>query len=102
MCTASAQRYSPKDQEQPRGHAGGGPGEPRPLGCTQRELNVPAHAALVSYQEETLMFSSLNVLDQVEYTFYTTFQDHQYKVLGSPAESFSPPTKPFLDLCSAP
>lgn len=33
-----------------------------------------------SFQEETLMFSSLSVMDQAEHTFYTTFQDHQYKV----------------------
>lgn len=31
-------------------------------------------------QEETLMFSSLNVIKDADYTFYTTFQDHQYKV----------------------
>lgn len=30
------------------------------------------------------MFSSLNVIDEAEYTFYTTFQDHQYKVIHSP------------------
>lgn len=34
------------------------------------------------------MFSSLNVMDDAEYTFYTTFQDHQYKVIGSPAAVF--------------
>lgn len=34
----------------------------------------------MSFQEETLMFSSLNVIDEAEYTFYTAFQDHQYKV----------------------
>ena len=26
------------------------------------------------------MFSSLNVIEEAEYTFYTAFQDHQYKV----------------------
>lgn len=34
----------------------------------------------MSFQEETLMFSSLNVIEDAEYTFHTTFQDHQYKV----------------------
>lgn len=34
----------------------------------------------MSFQEETLMFSSLNVISEAEYTFYTAFQDHQYKV----------------------
>ncbi|KAE8294033.1 CTD small phosphatase-like protein 2 [Larimichthys crocea] len=37
-------------------------------------------ATLVVDLEETLMFSSLNVIDEAEYTFYTSFQDHQYKV----------------------
>ncbi|TNM87794.1 CTD small phosphatase-like protein 2-B isoform X1 [Takifugu flavidus] len=37
-------------------------------------------ATLVVDLEETLMFSSLNVIDEAEYTFDTTFQDHQYKV----------------------
>lgn len=32
------------------------------------------------FQEETLMFSSLTAMEQAEYTFHTTFQDHQYKV----------------------
>lgn len=30
------------------------------------------------------MISSLNVIDEAEYTFYTGFQDHQYKVTNSP------------------
>lgn len=34
----------------------------------------------MSLQEETLMFSSLNVIEDAEYTFHTAFQDHQYKV----------------------
>lgn len=34
------------------------------------------------------MFSSLNVIDEAEYTFDTTFQDHQYKVIHSPAVIF--------------
>ncbi|XP_068175664.1 CTD small phosphatase-like protein 3 [Antennarius striatus] len=37
-------------------------------------------ATLVVDLEETLMFSSLTVIDEAEYTFYTTFQDNQYKV----------------------
>ncbi|XP_076009769.1 CTD small phosphatase-like protein 3 [Genypterus blacodes] len=37
-------------------------------------------ATLVIDLEETLMFSSLTAMDQAEYTFNTTFQDHQYKV----------------------
>ncbi|XP_035508621.1 CTD small phosphatase-like protein 2-A [Morone saxatilis] len=37
-------------------------------------------ATLVVDLEETLMFSSLNVIDEAEYTFYTAFQDNQYKV----------------------
>lgn len=37
-------------------------------------------ATLVVDLEETLMFSSLNVIEEAEYTFNTTFQDHQYKV----------------------
>lgn len=35
------------------------------------------------FQEETLMFSSLSVISEAEYTFYTAFQDHQYKVTNS-------------------
>ncbi|KAK0145212.1 CTD small phosphatase-like protein 2-A [Merluccius polli] len=30
--------------------------------------------------DETLLFSSLNVIENADYTFNTTFQDHQYKV----------------------
>lgn len=36
-------------------------------------------ATLVVDLEETLMFSSLNVMEEAEYTFYTAFQDHRYK-----------------------
>ncbi|XP_056133130.1 CTD small phosphatase-like protein 3 isoform X2 [Lampris incognitus] len=35
---------------------------------------------LVLDLDETLMFSSLNKLENAEYTFHVTFQDHQYKV----------------------
>ncbi|XP_034035966.1 CTD small phosphatase-like protein 3 [Thalassophryne amazonica] len=37
-------------------------------------------ATLVVDLEETLMFSSLNVIERADYTFHTTFQDHKYKV----------------------
>ncbi|XP_075944309.1 CTD small phosphatase-like protein 3 [Anarhichas minor] len=37
-------------------------------------------ATLVVDLEETLMFGSLNVIEEAEYTFHTAFQDHQYKV----------------------
>lgn len=37
-------------------------------------------ATLVVDLEETLMFSSLNVIEDAEFTFSTSFQDHQYKV----------------------
>ncbi|XP_013862738.1 CTD small phosphatase-like protein 3 [Austrofundulus limnaeus] len=37
-------------------------------------------ATLVVNLEETLMFSSLNVIKDADYTFNTTFQDNQYKV----------------------
>ncbi|KAG7230652.1 hypothetical protein INR49_025369 [Caranx melampygus] len=37
-------------------------------------------ATLVVDLEETLMFSSLNVIEDAEFTFHTAFQDHQYKV----------------------
>ncbi|KAM9384077.1 CTD small phosphatase-like protein 3 [Pholidichthys leucotaenia] len=37
-------------------------------------------ATLVVDLEETLMFSSLSIIEEAEYTFHTAFQDHQYKV----------------------
>ncbi|XP_019954153.1 CTD small phosphatase-like protein 3 [Paralichthys olivaceus] len=37
-------------------------------------------ATLVLDLEETLMFSSLNVIEDAEFTFHTAFQDNQYKV----------------------
>nr|XP_061831892.1 CTD small phosphatase-like protein 3 [Nerophis lumbriciformis] len=37
-------------------------------------------ATLVLDLEETLVFSSLNVIENAEYTFHTAFQDNQYKV----------------------
>ncbi|XP_028818398.1 CTD small phosphatase-like protein 3 [Denticeps clupeoides] len=36
-------------------------------------------ATLVLDLDETLVFSSLNVIEEAEYTFYTNFQDHTYK-----------------------
>lgn len=37
-------------------------------------------ATLVIDLEETLMFSSLSVIQEAEFTFHTAFQDHRYKV----------------------
>lgn len=37
-------------------------------------------ATLVLDLEETLMFSSLNVIEDAQFTFHTAFQDNQYKV----------------------
>uniref|UniRef100_A0A667XI51 CTD (carboxy-terminal domain, RNA polymerase II, polypeptide A) small phosphatase like 3 n=1 Tax=Myripristis murdjan TaxID=586833 RepID=A0A667XI51_9TELE len=37
-------------------------------------------ATLVLDLDETLMFSSLNVIEDAQYTFHTAFQDHLYKV----------------------
>ncbi|XP_069558453.1 CTD small phosphatase-like protein 3 [Brachyistius frenatus] len=37
-------------------------------------------ATLVVDLEETLMFGSLNVIEDAEFTFHTAFQDHWYKV----------------------
>ncbi|XP_061635613.1 CTD small phosphatase-like protein 3 [Phyllopteryx taeniolatus] len=55
--------------------------------CSQPRLpDIPPktrstpEATLVLDLEETLMFGSLNVIDNPEYTFHTAFQDHQYKV----------------------
>lgn len=36
------------------------------------------------------MFSSLNVIAEADYTFYTAFQDHQYKVTTHHAWSLVP------------
>ncbi|XP_016340074.1 CTD small phosphatase-like protein 2 [Sinocyclocheilus anshuiensis] len=41
--------------------------------------STPA-ATLVLDLDETLVFSSLNVIHDAEYTFNTHFQDHKYKV----------------------
>ncbi|XP_051930048.1 CTD small phosphatase-like protein 3 [Hippocampus zosterae] len=37
-------------------------------------------STLVVDLEETLMFGSLNTIDNAEYTFHAAFQDHQYRV----------------------
>lgn len=37
-------------------------------------------ATLVLDLDETLMYSSLSVIEEAEYTFRTSFQDHEYKV----------------------
>ncbi|KAM6962500.1 CTD small phosphatase-like protein 2-A [Aplochiton taeniatus] len=37
-------------------------------------------ATLVLDLDETLVFSSLNAIEEADYTFLTSFQDHQYKV----------------------
>ncbi|XP_046906239.1 CTD small phosphatase-like protein 3 [Hypomesus transpacificus] len=37
-------------------------------------------ATLVLDLDETLMYSSLSVIDEADYTFRTAFQDHEYKV----------------------
>lgn len=52
---------------------------PQPRDIPPKTRSTP-EATLVVDLEETLMFSSLNVIDEAEYTFYTAFQDHQYKV----------------------
>ncbi|XP_036409794.1 CTD small phosphatase-like protein 3 [Megalops cyprinoides] len=41
--------------------------------------STPA-ATLVLDLDETLVFSSLSVIENAEYTFHTCFQDHKYKV----------------------
>lgn len=69
-----------------------------PSGLYSAWVNIPPHTAPVSFQEETLMFSSLNVIEEAEYTYYTTFQDNQYKVISSPAAIFRS-LKLHQDLC---
>ena len=44
------------------------------------DIEMTTKSGCVSLQEETLMFSSLNVIEEADYTFYAAFQDHQYKV----------------------
>ncbi|XP_030640181.1 CTD small phosphatase-like protein 3 [Chanos chanos] len=38
------------------------------------------HATMVLDLDETLVFSSLSVIENAEHTFHTCFQDHEYKV----------------------
>ncbi|KAF3690754.1 CTD small phosphatase-like protein 2 [Channa argus] len=52
--------------------------QPRLRDIPPKTRSTP-EATLVIDLEETLVFSSLNVIEDAEYTFYTTFQDHQYK-----------------------
>ncbi|XP_072245355.1 CTD small phosphatase-like protein 3 isoform X2 [Leuresthes tenuis] len=53
--------------------------QPRIRDIPPKTRSTP-EGTLVVDLEETLMFSSLNVIEEAEYTFYTSFQDHQYKV----------------------
>uniref|UniRef100_A0A8C6UIA6 CTD (carboxy-terminal domain, RNA polymerase II, polypeptide A) small phosphatase like 3 n=1 Tax=Neogobius melanostomus TaxID=47308 RepID=A0A8C6UIA6_9GOBI len=46
---------------------------------SQHSQSTP-EATLVLDLEETLMYSSLTVIEDAEYSFNTVFQDHQYKV----------------------
>ncbi|KAM8745719.1 CTD small phosphatase-like protein 3 [Acanthopagrus schlegelii] len=52
--------------------------QPRLRDIPPKTRSTP-EATLVVDLEETLMFSSLSVIDEAEYTFYTAFQDSQYK-----------------------
>ncbi|KAM7388018.1 hypothetical protein PAMP_024222 [Pampus punctatissimus] len=53
--------------------------QPRLRDIPPKTRSTP-EATLVLDLEETLMFSSLSVIEDAEYTFHTAFQDHQYKV----------------------
>ncbi|XP_047444331.1 CTD small phosphatase-like protein 2 [Mugil cephalus] len=53
--------------------------QPRLRDIPPKTRSTP-EATLVVDLEETLMYSSLNVIEEAEYTFHTSFQDHQYKV----------------------
>ncbi|XP_062280180.1 CTD small phosphatase-like protein 3 [Scomber scombrus] len=53
--------------------------QPRLRDIPPKTRSTP-EATLVLDLEETLMFSSLNVIEDAEFTFHTAFQDHQYKV----------------------
>ncbi|KAJ3599925.1 hypothetical protein NHX12_033879 [Muraenolepis orangiensis] len=52
---------------------------PSPLDIPPKTRSTP-NGTLVLDLDETLLFSSLNVIENADYTFNTTFQDHQYKV----------------------
>ncbi|XP_056271188.1 CTD small phosphatase-like protein 3 isoform X2 [Pseudoliparis swirei] len=53
--------------------------QPQLLDIPPKTRSTP-EATLVVDLEETLMFSSLNVIQDADYTFTAAFQDHQYKV----------------------
>ncbi|KAM9848519.1 CTD small phosphatase-like protein 3 [Aulostomus maculatus] len=53
--------------------------QPRLRDIPPKTRSTP-EATLVVDLEETLMLSSLNVMENAEYTFKAAFQDHQYKV----------------------
>ncbi|XP_018522989.1 LOW QUALITY PROTEIN: CTD small phosphatase-like protein 2 [Lates calcarifer] len=53
--------------------------QPRLRDIPPKTRSTP-EATLVVDLEETLMFSSLNVIEDAEFTFHAAFQDHQYKV----------------------
>lgn len=53
--------------------------QPRLRDIPPKTRSTP-EATLVVDLEETLMFGSLNVIKEAEYTFHTAFQDHLYKV----------------------
>ncbi|XP_040896199.1 CTD small phosphatase-like protein 3 [Toxotes jaculatrix] len=53
--------------------------QPRLRDIPPKTRSTP-EATLVVDLEETLMFSSLSVIEDAEFTFHTSFQDHQYKV----------------------
>ncbi|TNN37581.1 CTD small phosphatase-like protein 2 [Liparis tanakae] len=52
--------------------------QPQLLDIPPKTRSTP-EATLVVDLEETLMFSSLNVIEDADYTFTAAFQDHQYK-----------------------
>ncbi|XP_036378625.1 CTD small phosphatase-like protein 3 [Megalops cyprinoides] len=53
--------------------------KPRTRDIPVKTRSTP-QATLVLDLDETLVFSSLNVIENAEYTFHTHFQDHEYKV----------------------
>ncbi|XP_029987265.1 CTD small phosphatase-like protein 3 [Sphaeramia orbicularis] len=53
--------------------------QPRLRDIPPKTRSTP-EATLVVDLEETLMFSSLSVIEDAQYCFHTAFQDHQYKV----------------------
>ncbi|KAJ8374719.1 hypothetical protein SKAU_G00052990 [Synaphobranchus kaupii] len=53
--------------------------KPRTRDIPVKTRSTP-QATLVLDLDETLVFSSLNMIENAEYTFHTYFQDHEYKV----------------------